>query len=93
MRVGILKVELYLGTSSSLKQKRGVLRGLKARLRNKFNVSVAEVGEMDKWQRASLAIVVVSNDKKHLCSYIDGIAGFIEREDKLMVIDRMTEIL
>ena len=93
MNIGILNVELHLNGSTSLKDKRGVLRRLKDRLKNKFNVSVAEVDEMDKWQKAVLGIVTVSNDKKHLSGYLDSIMNFIEDEKMIMVMDHMTEIL
>jgi uncharacterized protein YlxP (DUF503 family) len=93
MHIGVLRMELYLGESSSLKEKRGILRRLKDRLKNKFNVSVAEVEDMDKWQKAVLGMVTVSNDKKHLFSYLDGIVDFIEGEKRLEVIDYTTEIL
>lgn len=93
MHIGVLRLELRLGESSSLKEKRGILRRLKDRLKNKFNVSVAEVEDMDKWQKAVLAVVTVSNDKKRLSSYLDGIVDFVEVENRLEVIDYMTEML
>ena len=93
MHIGVLRLELRLGESSSLKEKRGILRRLKDRLKNKFNVSVAEVEDMDKWQKAVLAVVTVSNDKKRLSSYLDGIVDFVEVENRREVIDYMTEML
>ncbi|MGB2600875.1 MAG: DUF503 domain-containing protein [Candidatus Omnitrophota bacterium] len=93
MHIGALRIELHLGESSSLKEKRGILRRLKDRLKNKFNVSVAEVEEMDKWQKAVLGVVTISNDKKHLSSCLDSIVDFIEAENRLMVLDHTTEIL
>ena len=93
MYIGVLRIELHLGESSFLKQKRGILKRLKGRLRNKFNISVAEVEEMDKWQKAVLGLVTISNDKKHLSSSLDGIVDFIERENRLRLVDYTTEIL
>ena len=63
--IGVLTLELRLENSHSLKEKRHVLEGLKTRLRNKFNVSVAEIDYQDLWQRAALAVVTVSSDHTH----------------------------
>jgi uncharacterized protein YlxP (DUF503 family) len=63
--VGVLTLELRLENSHSLKDKRHVVKGLQERLRNKFNVAVAEVDYQDLWQRAALAAVTVSSDHQH----------------------------
>ncbi len=63
--VGVLTLELRLGNSHSLKEKRHVVQSLKERLRNKFNVAVAEIDYQDLWQRAALAAVTVSTDHAH----------------------------
>ena len=93
MTVGILHIDILVSDSSSLKDKRRILRRLKDRIKNKFNISVAEVDNMNKWQKTSLGIAVVSSDRKHVSSYLDGIVGFIENENRLMVLDYATEIL
>jgi uncharacterized protein len=64
MNVGVLTFELRLEHSHSLKDKRQVVKSLKDRLRARFNVAVAEVGEQEMWQRAILAAVTVSGDQK-----------------------------
>ena len=63
--VGVLTLELRLENSHSLKDKRHVVKGLKDRLRNKFNVAVAEIDHQDLWQRAAVAAVTVSPDRAH----------------------------
>jgi uncharacterized protein YlxP (DUF503 family) len=60
--VGVLTLELHLDDSHSLKDKRHTVKGLKDRLRNKFNVAVAEIGYQDLWQRALVSAVTVSSD-------------------------------
>jgi uncharacterized protein len=60
--IGVLTLELRLEYSHSLKDKRHVVLGLKERLRNKFNVAVAEIDYQDLWQRALIAVVTVSGD-------------------------------
>ena len=64
MNVGICKVKLRLPDNLSLKGKRQVVKSLTARLKNKFNVSVAEVEDNDLWQLATIGICFVSNDKR-----------------------------
>ena len=63
--IGVLTLELRLGNSHSLKDKRHVVKGLKERLRNRFNVAVAEIDYHDLWQRAVLAAVTVSAERSH----------------------------
>jgi uncharacterized protein YlxP (DUF503 family) len=63
--IGVLTLELRLENSHSLKEKRHVVESLKNRLRNKFNVSVAEIDFQDLWQRAAVAAVTVSSDHVH----------------------------
>jgi len=64
--VGVLTLELRLENSHSLKEKRHVVKGLKDRLRHKFNVAVAEIGYQDLWQRALISAVTISPD--HGCA-------------------------
>ena len=63
--IGVLTLELRLENSHSLKEKRHVLESLKTRLRNKFNVAVAEIDNQDLWQRGTLAAVTVSSSHVH----------------------------
>lgn len=68
MFIGILRVEFMLHGNESLKDKRRVAQSLKQKVRNKFNVAVAEVGSENSMDYLSLAIVSASNDKTHLQS-------------------------
>jgi uncharacterized protein len=61
--IGVLTLELRLENSHSLKEKRHVVESLKQRLRNKFNVAVAEIDHQDLWQRSVVAAVTVSSDR------------------------------
>lgn len=64
MNVGVCKVKLRLPDNLSLKGKRQVVKSITARLKNKFNVSVAEVEDNDLWQLATIGICCVSNDQR-----------------------------
>jgi hypothetical protein len=63
--VGVRTWDLHLAGCQSLKDKRRVVKSLKDRLHNRFNVSAAEVGLQDVWQRAALAASVVSTERRH----------------------------
>jgi uncharacterized protein len=63
MVVGVLRVKLAIRSAYSLKDRRRVLNSLKARLRNHFNVSVAEVGDRDMWQLAELGVAAVGMER------------------------------
>lgn len=77
---GILELELHLPAAQSLKQKRSVIKSLKDKLQARFNISVAEVAHLDKWQLAAIAIAHVSNDESYLESKFEKIYAFIDRE-------------
>jgi hypothetical protein len=62
MIIGACRIELGI-PAASLKEKRQVIKSVIARLRNKFNISVAEVDQLDSWQVGVIAAVVVSNDR------------------------------
>lgn len=62
--IGVLTLEIHIEDSRSLKDKRHVVKGLKDRLRNRFNVSVAEIAGQDSWQRSVVAAVTVSGDRQ-----------------------------
>jgi len=93
MLIGTLIFELYLPGSSSLKEKRFILKSIKDRIRNQFNVSVAEIEFHDKWQRCGLGIACISNNRRHLDSILSKISMFFERESRVEILDESTEIL
>jgi len=92
-RVALGLVELHLPDVGSLKDKRHVLKGLKAKVRARFEVSVAEVDHQDVWQRATLAVAYVSADARHANTVISKAMDFIEDNVAGRVIDTSVEIL
>lgn len=93
IRIGVLRVDFHIPESTSLKEKRAVLRRIKDRLRNLFNVSVSEVDNHDKWQAATIGISCVSNDKKHLDSVLNKAKNFFEKERNIIITDYQIEII
>jgi uncharacterized protein len=79
MIVGTMEVELVLRQARSLKDKRRVVRSLKDRLSNEFNIAVAEIDYQDKHQRIALGIAVVGTDRIVLESVLEKVRSYIER--------------
>ncbi|MEE8466245.1 MAG: DUF503 domain-containing protein [Dehalococcoidia bacterium] len=94
MHLGVCRIMLHLPDSGSLKDKRQVARSLSARIRNKFNVAVAEVEDQDLWQRLTLAVCCVSTDPSHANEMISKVVDFVEESRRdLELLDYQTEII
>jgi len=91
--VGVLKLTLYLPENHSLKGKRGVLKKIKARVGNTFNVSIAECGEHDLWQRAELGICQVGTDAAHVDGALRQVVRFIDDMQVAELGDDHVELL
>ena len=94
MHLGVCRIMLRLPESGSLKDKRQVARSLSARIRNKFNVAVAEVEDQDLWQRLTLAVCCVSTDPAHANEMVSKVVAFVEESRRdLELLDYQTEII
>jgi uncharacterized protein YlxP (DUF503 family) len=78
MVVGVLRLTLYVPESHSLKEKRGVLQKIKTRVRNAFNVSIAECSDHDLWQKTLLGICQVGTDQAYIDGTLRAAVRFIE---------------
>ena len=78
MVVGTLKIEFRLFDNRSLKGKRKVVRSMVDKVKAKFNVSVAEVGSNDKWQKIELGVSAIGNDRRHIDSSLSHILEFLD---------------
>ena len=92
MFIGVCTIEMHIPESGSLKTKRHSLKILKDRIRAKFNVSVAEVDDNDLWQKASLAVAAVSNDKSHLNQTLDHVLNMVRSVPEVNLLDYHIEI-
>ncbi len=93
MIVSRVRVEFLLPGCTSLKEKRFVLKSLKQRLRNKFNVAVCEIGYQDKWQRSELGLATVANTRRGADKSTQDIIAFLERETRISIIDTEREFV
>lgn len=86
MVVGVIGWDIQIYEAHSLKEKRAVIKSLKERLR-KLNVSVAETGSQDVWQRAEVTACVVATDRRHAESVLDSADRLVEAEVRGRIID------
>ena len=90
MVVGLAVWELVLPGCSSLKEKRQVVKSLKDRLHDRFNVSVAETDHQDAHQRAQIAAAVVSGDRTHAVQVLQQADRLVEEEGRARILDAYT---
>ena len=94
MHVGVCRLMLHLPETQSLKAKRQVARSITVRIRNQFNVAVAEVEDNDLWQRLTLGVCCVSNDSSHANEVLSRVIAFVEEtRSDLELLDYRIEII
>ena len=94
MHVGVCRLMLHLPETQSLKAKRQVARSITTRIRNQFNVAVAEVEDNDLWQRLTLGVCCVSNDSSHANEVLSRVIAFVEEtRSDLELLDYRIEII
>jgi len=85
--IGVVAWELEVFGCQSLKDKRSVVKSLKDRLHDRFNVSVAETGHQELWQRAELTACVVSNQRRQAESVLQSADDLVAAEGRARIID------
>jgi len=93
MIVGLIVWELHLASCQSLKDKRSVVKSLKDRLHQRFNVSVAETAHQELWQRAELTASVVSTDRRHAESVLREADRLVAGAEGARIVDTSTSYL
>ncbi len=93
MNVGVLTLELAVYEAQSLKDKRRVVKSVKERVRNRFNVSIAEVDHLESRRLATLAVAMVSNDSKYIHGSFERIVDLVRRTAPASLLDFDKELL
>ncbi len=93
MIVGAAVVEIFVHGAQSLKAKRGVVRSIVQRVRNRFNLSVAEVGGQDTWQRALLGLTAAGNDARVVRGVLERALDFVEELHLAEVVSSDVELV
>ena len=91
--IGVLQLKMVVRGSHSLKDKRRVLKSLKDRLRHKFNISVAEVGDLENHQMFELGIAAVGNDRRFINSVLSSVVGMAESDHAAELVNQKLEII
>ena len=87
MFVGIVRIELHIPASRSLKDKRSVVQGLKERIRHRVRAAVAEVDHQDLWQRAALGVAVVSGDRRQVDEQLQSVRMLVQSTHGAELLD------
>ena len=87
--VCVITIELFIPMAHSLKEKRKHIKGLKERLKNRFNASVSEIAALDDWQRSVLGVAMISNDRRYLEKQYRAVENYVleTKEIELIKID------
>lgn len=92
-KIAFLAAELHIPAAQSLKMKRRVLKSLKDRIRSRFNVSVAEIGLHEKWQRAVVGVCAIGNGQGHLDALLQEVLALMHSVHDLQVTHSEIEFL
>jgi len=92
MTIGLVTVTISIPEARSLKDKRSVLRSLKDRMLNKMNVSVAEVGRLDEWKFAELAVVTVAANSTIVQKRVSEVSKRLRSDPRYVLVDLHTEM-
>lgn len=93
MIIGICTCEIYIFNANSLKSKRSVVKSIIEKSKNRFNISIAEVGENDKWQKSIIAFSTISNDQRLVEETIEKVINFFDSYSEIEIININREIL
>jgi uncharacterized protein len=93
MVVGVCRLRLALHGVFSLKEKRGIMKRITARVRNSFPVSIAEIAENDQLRSAAIGFSVVGNDGAYVNSVVDKVLDCIEDLCLAEIIDEHIELI
>ena len=93
MIIGICTCEIFIFNANSLKSKRSIVKSIIEKSKNRFNISIAEVGENDKWQKSIIAFSTISNDQKIVEETIEKVINFFDSYSEIEIININREIL
>jgi len=93
MVVGTLTVTLQVPDSTSLKDKRQVVRSLTSRLRNTFNIAVAEVDHQNLWQSSVIGVACISSDSRHADEMCQKVLRFVDDFGEALVLGSRFELI
>ena len=93
MHIGTLTVVVRMHDTQSLKDKRQIIKSLIETTRQKFNISIAEVDDLDQWRRATIGVACVANDKAYVNRVLDKVLDCLESNPAVDVAEVDMEML
>ena len=93
MHIGLLHIALFIPDAQSLKDKRYVIKSVKDKVRQRFNVSVAELDGLDKWQVATPGFVMVGSDNRYIDSSLQNVVSLIESYPEVQITSQRFEFV
>lgn len=93
MIIGACVIKLKIYEANSLKEKRHVIRSIIERIKSRFNVSIAEIGENDNWRTSIIGFTCVSNNTNHANKILSKVLRFIDGDSRVEIIEHNIEIL
>jgi uncharacterized protein YlxP (DUF503 family) len=93
MNVSYGQIKFFLHGNRSLKGKRKVVKSMRDRVKNKFNVSISEIGDQDEWQSLQIGIAAVSSDSQYLDGLMTQVVEFIDNMHLAEMIDCNIEFM
>ena len=92
MKIGTLEIVLLIRESHSLKSRRRVVKSLIDRIRSRFNVSVADIGDQNLWQKVVLGVAVVANDGRYVNQVLSKVLDLVSSDLRAEIIDQSMEV-
>ena len=91
--IAILRIDFHIPEAQSLKDKRMVIKSLKDRIHREFNVSIAELDALDKWQVGTLGCAMIGNDNRYMNQCLEHIVSSIERHNGIQICEHQIEFI
>src|SRR5574337_42175 len=91
--VGVLNIRLVMRSANTLKDKRRIIKSLKDRVKNNFNVSISEIGTLDHCQYSRLGIAMVGNDKKYVNGALSNLLNMFRVTTSVELVDYHVEFV
>ena len=92
MLVGALSIKILIYDSHSLKAKRGVVKSVKERLKNKFNIAVAEIGYHEQHNYSEIGIATVGSENRMVEETLQKTVNFLEEDHRLEIVEIIRDI-
>ncbi|SDY24675.1 DUF503 domain-containing protein [Tindallia californiensis] len=93
MKVGICTFNIMMYEGSSLKEKRMIVKSVIERIKSRYNVSIAEIADQDKWRLATIGFCCISNNKRHVEKTIQEVLRFLEKDGRGELINIDMEVI